>query len=150
MWVFLSGIQVNIHVKMKCERSEPEKFEIELSRANSYNVMRAKRAGKNLKIVSRAKRAKTFLKTLHFSPNSSKFRSDYLFSFQNKTDYLFPVFLRSEYLFPKSARPPSESNGRPLNHFKLKMHMLKSDQQCCKITRLSGKQWVVVSFPTVG
>ena len=41
-----------------------------------------------------------------FPPNSSKLRSDYLFSFQKRTDYLFPVFLRSEYLFPKSASPP--------------------------------------------
>ena len=31
---------------MKCEWSEPENFEIELSRANSYNLMRAKRAEK--------------------------------------------------------------------------------------------------------
>ena len=83
------------------------KNEIELSRANSYDLMRAKRAEKNLKIeVSRAKRADIFLKTLHFSPNSSKFRSDYLFSFQNRTHYLFPVFLRSEYLFQKSSSPP--------------------------------------------
>ena len=100
----------NIHVKIKCERSEREKIEIELSWANSYNWMRAKWAEKNLKIeVSRAKRAEFFWKTLHFfcfPPNSSKFRSDYLFSFQNRTDYSFPVFLRSEYLFPKSASPP--------------------------------------------
>ena len=68
----------NIHVKVKCERSEPEKIEIELLRANSCNLMRAKRAGKIAKVeVSRAKRAENFLKTLHFSPNSSKLRSDY-------------------------------------------------------------------------
>ena len=78
-------------------------LKIEVPRANSYNLMRTKRA------------KKIVWKTLHFSSNSSKVRSDYLFSFQNRTDYLFPVFLRSEYLFPKSARPPSESNGRPLN-----------------------------------
>ena len=39
----------NIHVKMKCERSEPEKIEIELSRAKSYNIMRAKGAEKKSK-----------------------------------------------------------------------------------------------------
>ena len=50
-----------------------------------------------------------------FPPNSSKLRSDYLFSFQKRTNYLFPAFSRSEYLFPKSAPPPSESNGRPLS-----------------------------------
>ena len=27
---------INIHVKMKCERSDPEKIEIEVSRANGY------------------------------------------------------------------------------------------------------------------
>ena len=48
-------------------------------------------------------------------PNSSKLRSDYLFSFQKRTNYLFPTFSRSEYLFPKSASPPPpESNGLPL------------------------------------
>ena len=92
---------------MKCERSEPEKIEIELSRANSYNLMWAKRAEEieKLKCRERSER-KIFGKLCTFPPNCSKFRSDYLFSFQNRTGYLFPVFLRSEYLFPKSARPP--------------------------------------------
>ena len=45
--------------------------------------------------VSRAKRGENFWKTLHIAPNSSKFRSDYLFSFQNRRDYLFPVFLKA-------------------------------------------------------
>ena len=78
--------------------------------------MRAKRAGKIKIELLRAKRAEKFGKFCTFPPNSSKFRSDYLFSFQERADYLFPVFLRSEYLFPKSASPPppSESNGRPL------------------------------------
>ena len=65
--------------------------------------------------VSRAKRAENFGKVCTFSLNSSKLRSNYLFSFQKRTNYLFPAFSRSEYLFPKSVRPPSESNGRPLN-----------------------------------
>ena len=63
----------------------------------------------------RAKRAKkNFGKFCTFPSNSSKLRSAYLFSFQKRTNNLFPAFSRSEYLFPKSARPPSESNGRPL------------------------------------
>ena len=54
---------------MKCEWSELEKIEIELSRANSYKLMWAKRAEKNIKIeVSRAKRAEIVWKTLHISP----------------------------------------------------------------------------------
>ena len=65
--------------------------------------MREKRAGK---IEIELSRAEHFLKNLHFSPYSSKLRSDYLFSFQKRTDYLFPAFSRSEYLFPKSAKPP--------------------------------------------
>ena len=54
---------------MKCEPSEPDKIEIELSRANSYNLMRAKRAEKNLKIeVLRAKRAEFFLENFALFP----------------------------------------------------------------------------------
>ena len=98
----------NIHVIIKCERSEPvKKIEIELSRANSYNFMRAKRARKFKKLICRKRSERKFFgKLCTFPPKSSKFRSDYLFSFQKRTDYLFPGFLRSEYLFPKSARPP--------------------------------------------
>ena len=59
----------NIHVKMKCERSESEKIEIELSRAKSYNKMQAKRSEKNLKIeVSRAKRAEIFFENFALFP----------------------------------------------------------------------------------
>ena len=62
---------------------------------------------KILKIdLLRAKRAEIFGKLCTFPPKSSKFRSDYLFSFQKRTDNLFPGFLRSEYLFPKSASTP--------------------------------------------
>ena len=68
-----------------------------------YNLMRAKPAWKILKLNRRERSER---KILHFSPNSSKLRSDYLFSFQKKTNYLFPSFSRSEYLFPKSASPP--------------------------------------------
>ena len=53
----------------------------------------------------RAKGAGKFLERI-FPPNSSKLRSDYLFSFQKRTNYLFPAFSRSEYLFQKSASPP--------------------------------------------
>ena len=64
--------------------------------------MRAKRVGN---CRERSER-KVFWKILHFLPNSSKLRSEYLFSFQKRTDYLFPIFSSSEYLFPKSASPP--------------------------------------------
>ena len=78
--------------------------------------MREKRAGNFFKLNCREwSERKIFGKFCTFPPNSSKLRSDYLFSFQKRTNYLFPAFSRSEYLFPKSARPPSESNGRPLS-----------------------------------
>ena len=79
-------------------------------------------------MASELKRAENFWKHLHFSPNSSKLRSYYLFSFQKRTDYLFPAFSRSEYSFPKSATPPpppfrikwsSPKLSRPLPNFKL-------------------------------
>ena len=77
--------------------------------------MRAKPAGKFIKLNCRERsERKIFGKFCTFPPNSSRLRSDYLFSFQKRTNYLFPAFSRSGYLFPKSARPPSESNGRPL------------------------------------
>ena len=68
--------------------------------------MRAKRAGKCFKLHCRER--KIFGKFCTFPPNSSKLRSDYLFSFQKRTNYLFPAFSRSEYLFPKSvsSSPP--------------------------------------------
>ena len=75
------------------------------------------RAVKFFKLNCRERSERKFFgKFCIFSPNSSKLRSDYLFSFQKRTSYLFPAFSRSEYLFPKSASPPppSESNGRPL------------------------------------
>ena len=87
--------------------------------------MRAKRAGKiwNWTVASKhviigselenfsnwtfaSKASGNFWKILRFPPNSSKLRSDYLFSFQKRTNDLFPAFSRSEYLFPKSASPP--------------------------------------------
>ena len=43
----------NIHVKIKCERSKPEKIENDVSRANSYGLMRANRAGKLVKLKCR-------------------------------------------------------------------------------------------------
>ena len=85
-----------------------------------YNLMQAKRAGKKFKLNCReGSERKSFEKFCTFPPNSSKLRSDYLFSFQKRTNYLFPAFSRSEYLFPKSATPPppSESNGRLLTSF---------------------------------
>ena len=82
--------------------------------------MRAKRAGKFFKLNCRKRSERKILgKFCTFPLNSSKLRSDYLFSLQKRTNYLFPAFSRSEYLFPKSASPPppppSESNGRPLS-----------------------------------
>ena len=84
----------------------------------------AKRAGKLFKLnCSERSERKFFGKFCTFPPNSSKLRSDYLFSFQKRTNYLFPAFSRSEYLFPKSASPPPlplwESNGRPLKFLKM-------------------------------
>ena len=69
--------------------------------------MRAKRAGIFFKLNCRERsERKIFGKFCTFPQNSSKLRSDYLFSFQKRTNYLFPAFSRSEYLFPKSASPP--------------------------------------------
>ena len=106
------GVFKNINVIIKCERSEPEKMNLNCGERTCYNLMRAKRIGKIKIELSRAKR-----KICTFSPNSNNVRSDYLFSYQKKKDFLFPAFSRSEYLFPISASPPpppSESNGRPL------------------------------------
>ena len=74
------------HVIIECERSEPQNF-------------------CKLNFCERSER-KILGKFCTFPPNSSKLRSDYLFSFQKRTNYLFPAFSRSEYLFPKSASPP--------------------------------------------
>ena len=41
----------------------------------------------------------------------------FLFSRGCRPEYLFSLLPRPEYLFTKSARPPPESNGRPLNYF---------------------------------
>ena len=82
------------HAIIECERSQPENLS-------------------NWTVASEAS-GKFFENFALFPPNSSKLRSDYLFSFQKRTNYLFPAFSRSGYLFPKSARPPSESNSRPL------------------------------------
>ena len=69
--------------------------------------MRAKRDGKCFKLNYRERSERKFFgKFSTFPPNSSKLRSDYLFSFQKRTNYLFPAFSRSEYLFPKNASPP--------------------------------------------
>ena len=90
------------HVIIECERSEPKMFRIELSRA---------------------KRAIFFGgKFCTFPPNSSKLRSDYLFSFQKRTNYLFPAFSRSEYLFPKSVSPPLRIKWSSPN---IRRHVLK-------------------------
>ena len=68
--------------------------------------MRAKRDGIFFKMnCCERSEQKIFGKFCTFPPNSSKLRSDYLFSFQKRTNYLFPAFSRSEYLFPKSASP---------------------------------------------
>ena len=72
----------SIDVIIECERSELEKL---------WNWTVAREA---------------IAKFCTFPPNSSKLRSDYLFSFQKRKNYLFPAFSRSEYLFPKSASPP--------------------------------------------
>ena len=76
--------------------------------------MRAKRAEFFKKIELARPKASSernfFGKFCTFPPNSSKFMSVYLFSFQKRADYLFPAFLRSEYLFPKSASPPPPQN----------------------------------------
>ena len=55
---------------MKCERSEPEKIEIELTRGTSYNSMRAKRAEKKSKNWSAASEAsgKFFLENFALFP----------------------------------------------------------------------------------
>ena len=99
----------------------------------------AKRVGKLFKLnCSERSERKFFGKFCTFHPNSSKLRSDDLFSFHERTNYLFPAFSRSEYLFPKSASPPhqnqmvfplsfwkwippppSESNGLPLKSLKM-------------------------------
>ena len=69
--------------------------------------MRAKQAGNFSKLNCRKRSERNiFGKFCTFPPNSSKLRSDYLFSFQKRTNYLFQAFSRSEYLFPKSASPP--------------------------------------------
>ena len=54
---------------MKCERSELEKFEIELLRVNMLYLNGSEASRKFFPIeLSRAKQAGNFLKILHFSP----------------------------------------------------------------------------------
>ena len=74
-----------MHVIIKCERSELEKLKLNCRERSERNM---------------------FEKMCTFPPNSSKLRSDYLFSFQKRTDYLFPVFSRSEYFVSKKRQPP--------------------------------------------
>ena len=120
------------HVIIECKWTEPENFSFKLNC-----------------------REKFFGKFWTFPPNSSKLRSDYLFSFQKRTNYLFPAFSRSEYFFPKSARPPplrikwSSPNdlhhwhhtnlkafvSNPFWHNKLLWHQFLSDFQ-------GTKEWV--------
>ena len=95
----------NIHVIIKSEQCESKKMKSNCPERTCHNSMRVKRVGKIKIEWSRAKRAEIFWGKMHFSPNSSKLRSDYLFSYQKRTEYLFPAFKRSEYLFPKSASP---------------------------------------------
>ena len=98
---------------IKCERREPEKMKLNC-RERMVIILCERRKPEHFKNWFVASGIFCFWKLCTFPPKSSKFRSDYLFSFQKRKDYLFPGFLRSEYLFPKIARPPSESNGRPL------------------------------------
>ena len=86
--------------------------------------MRAKRAWKNWNwtvaskhVIIECERSEleilsnwNFGKFCTFPPNSSKLRSDYLFSLQKRRNCLFPAFSRLEYIFPKSASPPSPQN----------------------------------------
>ena len=78
--------------------------------------MRVKRSGKVFKLNRRERSERKFFgKFCTFPPNSSKLRSDYLFSFQKRTTYLFAAFSRSNIYFQKvPGPPPSKSNGCPL------------------------------------
>ena len=82
--------------------------------------MRAKRAGYFFKLNCCERSEWTsFGKFGTFPPNSSKLRSDYLFSFQKRTNYFFQHFQRQNIYFqkvPAPPPPPSESNGRPLSY----------------------------------
>ena len=80
----------------------------------------AKRAGKLFKLnCNERSERKIFAKFCTFPPNSSKKRSDYLFSFQNRTSY-FKHFQGQNIYFQKvPAPPPLESNGRPLKFLKM-------------------------------
>ena len=86
--------------------------------------MRAKRVGNIFKLNFREQgECKKFRKFCTFPPNSSKLRSDYLFSFQKRTNYLFPSISRSEYLFPQKCQAPPplrikwSSPWDPVNRF---------------------------------
>ena len=73
--------------------------------------MGAKQVEKKLKLNYRERsERKIFGKFCTFPPNSSKLRSDYLFSFQKRTNYLFPAFQGQSIYFKKVPAPPPPQN----------------------------------------
>ena len=105
---------------MRAKRAEQMK--LNCREGTFYNLMRASGASRKKFKLNCRERGEwkifgKFCEFCTFPQNSSKLRSHYLFSFQNRTIYLFPAFSRSEYLFSKSARPPSGSDGCPLKSF---------------------------------
>ena len=100
----------NIHVIIKCERSEPETF----CKRTCYNLMRAKRKIKikflKLKLhwCERSER-KFFRKFCAFTPNSSKLRSDYLF-FSRRGQIIYSQHFQGQNIyFQKVPAPPPPS-----------------------------------------
>ena len=86
--------------------------------ASKHVIIECERAGKFFKLNCR--KQKIFGKFCTFPPNSSKLRSDYLFSFQKRTKYLFPVIFKVRIFISKKCQAPSsESNGRPLSKTRL-------------------------------
>ena len=103
------------------------------------------RAGKvffKLNCRERSER-KIYGKFCTFPPNSSKLRSDYLFSFQKRTNYLFPEFSRSEYLFPKSASPPPPLRIKWSSPYALKIH--RSNYKIRLLARKKNRDLILTS-----
>ena len=90
---------------------QPGKIQLNCRERTCYNLMRAKRAGKIVKLNRRERSERIIVgKFCTFSRNSSKLRSDYLFSFQKRTNDLFPAFQGQKIYFKKVA-PRGDAGG---------------------------------------
>ena len=110
----------NIHVK--CERSEPEKIEIELSQANSYNLMRAKRAKKSKNWSVPSKASGKFLKNFALFPPILASLGQIIYFLSRKGQIIYFQYFKGQKIYfqkvPAPPPPPQNQMVVPLNVFK--------------------------------